>query len=375
MKPSGSASAGRLEGIQLLRALAALAVVFIHSITRISVTFPDKAGGSLFLTMRGNQWTFGDAGVDIFFVISGFIMLYVHAGDFGKAGAVGEFLRRRVLRIAPIYWLLTSLGVALLVAGPDLFGHPRGGLDLAWIAGSYLFLPLPSPEGPISPVLGVGWTLNYEFFFYGLFAVALLMPRKPGLLGLGAVLCALVIAGTILRPTHPTLTFLTSWLLLDFLGGVAIAWWVLAGGRLDPLTRRAFLGLGLFALAVTVYWPPHEAGPARFLAWGFPAMLVVLALYDRPLPRHAGGRLLRLLGDASYSIYLFQVFALPGWAKVMAKLGLGILPFELAVLVLVALVTASGVVCWYVLERPLGRLLRDPRPRPAPKLRAAGRPA
>ena len=81
----------RLNSIQVLRAVAAIGVVFTHAITRLARTFPDETSHSLFVYGPGSQLTVGDAGVDLFFVISGFIMFYVHREEFGQRGAQLEF--------------------------------------------------------------------------------------------------------------------------------------------------------------------------------------------------------------------------------------------------------------------------------------------
>jgi exopolysaccharide production protein ExoZ len=361
IRPHGAASrAGRLESIQWLRAVAAIGVVFTHAITRISTTFPLGIQHSLFTDAHG-QLTVGDAGVDLFFVISGFIMLYVHGDDFGCPGAVQNFVSRRLLRIVPLYWMLTTVAVIFLIFAPQLFTTHYGGIDLAWIAGSYLFLPVAPPGGAVSPVVGVGWTLSYEMFFYAVFAGALLLPRKPGLRLVCLGFVSLVAAGTLLKASGAWLDLLTSWLLLDFLMGVAIAWWVLTRGEISRTAGYVLLASGLCCLAVTVVWTPPEQGPLRFLLWGIPAAVIVFAMCSvRVADSRPGGfgRVMSVLVDASYSIYLFQFFALPAWARAMRTVRMEAIPFDANVLILTALVTASGVGCWLLLERPLGSLAR-----------------
>lgn len=347
----------RLESIQALRAVAAIGVVFTHAITRISMTFPKGESEFLFAGPRG-QLTVGDAGVDLFFVISGFIMLHVHRNDFEKPGAPVNFMARRLVRIVPIYWLLTTIALLFLIFAPQLFKTHYKEIDPAWIIGSYFFLPISPPGSTVSPLVGVGWTLNYEMFFYAVFAVMLLLPRQRGLpllfLGFGC----LVGIGSVLRPSDAALGFFTNWLLLDFLLGLAIAAWGLHGGRLSRTAVCWLLLTGVACLAATTLWPPPEEGPLRFLAWGLPAALVVLAT-RQIATRGRVSRLATTLGDASYSIYLIQFFALPGWARVMRIAGAQAIPFDLNVVLLTVLVTATGFCCWFLLERPFGRLARS----------------
>jgi exopolysaccharide production protein ExoZ len=350
--------AGRLESIQVLRAIAAIGVVFTHAITRISTSFPDANQHSLLASADG-QLTAGDAGVDLFFAISGFIMLHVHRNDFAQAGAPLNFMIKRILRIVPIYWFLTTAALIVLLAAPQLFTTHYRGIDLPWIIGSYLFVPIAPPGWNATPVVGVGWTLNFEMFFYVVFAFALLLPRKLGLQLLFVGFGCLVLIGAVLRPATPVFGLVTNWLLLDFLMGVAIAWWLLVRGRLAPGAAFALLVAGVLCVAATILWPPPEEGPLRVLKWGIPMALIVLAMSSIDLPEGRPRKLLAVLGDASYSIYLFQFFALPGWGRVMQAAGAHAMAFDVNVVILTGLVTGSGFFCWLLLERPLGTVARS----------------
>jgi exopolysaccharide production protein ExoZ len=348
----------RLESIQVLRAVAAIGVVFTHAITRLARTFPGEISHSLFVYGPGGQLTVGDAGVDLFFDISGFIMFYVHREEFGQRGAQLGFITRRVLRIVPTYWLLTTSTVVLIIVAPQLFTTNYAAVDVPWILGSYFFLPIAAPGREMSPVVGVGWTLNYEMLFYIIFACALTLPRRLGLVFLYLLLGSMVVLGTIVKPSSSWLRFATNWLLLDFLAGVAIAWWVVTKGSLTREASRILLSIGCIALGSTVLWTPPEEGPIRFLLWGAPAALIVFAISSVNLPDGKISRLACLLGDASYSIYLFQFFALPMWARTMWNFGAAQIPFDVNLLILTSLVVITGLAGWFVIERPLGKMMR-----------------
>jgi len=151
--------------IQALRAVAALLVVLLHAF--------ETWGERVDPAAPGVSWENGAAGVDIFFIISGFVMVISSRRLVDQAGAWLIFLRHRVVRIVPLYWLLTTLKVLAVVAlgGVVL----RTGLDFNFVAGSYLFLPVTDSARHFRPVLPVGLTLTYEFLFYLLFAAALAM--------------------------------------------------------------------------------------------------------------------------------------------------------------------------------------------------------
>jgi exopolysaccharide production protein ExoZ len=350
--------ASRLESIQVLRAIAAIGVVFTHAITRIGTAFPDANQHSVLAGSDG-QLTAGDAGVDLFFAISGFIMLYVHQDDFGKARAPLNFMIKRIIRIVPIYWSLTTAALIVLMVAPQLFTTHYRGIDLPWIIGSYLFVPIAPPGWNATPVVGVGWTLNFEMFFYVAFAFALFLPRRLALHLIFVGFGGLVAIGVILQPSTPVLGLVTNWLLLDFLMGVAIALWLVARGRLPPAAAFALLLIGAVCLAATILWPPPEEGPLRVLKWGIPTALIVFAMSSIDIPEGRVAKPLSILGDASYSIYLFQFFALPAFARVMQAAGAAAIAFDINVVILTVLVTASGFFCWLLLERPLGTVARS----------------
>ena len=146
---------------------------------------------------------------------------------------------------------------------------------------------------------------------------------------------------------------------MGYLLGLAIAAWSLSGRRLSSLTVSIALLIAVGCLAVTIFVPPPEEGPLRFVAWGIPAALVVLAMRNVVIPDGAFARLATMLGDASYSIYLFQFFALPAWARVMRVAGAQAVPFDLNVMLLTVLVTVTGFYGWFLIERPIGRLARS----------------
>src|SRR5665213_2734258 len=151
--------------IQALRAIAALLVVLLHAF--------ETWGERVDPAAPGVNWENGAAGVDIFFIISGFVMVISSRRLMAQAGGWLIFLRHRVVRIVPLYWLLTTLKVlAVAVLGGVVL---RTSLDFGFVAGSYLFLPVTDSAGHFRPVLPVGWTLTYEFLFYLLFAAALAM--------------------------------------------------------------------------------------------------------------------------------------------------------------------------------------------------------
>jgi peptidoglycan/LPS O-acetylase OafA/YrhL len=279
---------GEIRTIQALRGLACLMVVVYHAI---------QAGWG---EAAIRAWPNGAAGVDLFFVISGVVMMRSSRGLTGSEDPARRFLARRLRRIVPLYWLMTALKLALLAASPALARHSNPD---AWnVAASLLFIPSRDALGVVRPVLPVGWTLEFEMLFYALFAGALACRARP--LWITPILAFLAFAGFWRRPDWPAPLILANGMVLEFAAGMAIA-------GLDRRRGGAkWPGLALFVACVVLCLAPG-AGPWRFLVWGVPAATAVaaaLALEPRAgpvLPPWMLG-----VGDASFAIYLVHPFVI-----------------------------------------------------------------
>ncbi len=335
----GSSPHGRtdLASIQYLRAAAAIAVLVFHAADRTGVRF-----GA------------GAAGVDVFFVISGFIMWVIGARN---AATPWDFLRRRAQRIAPLYWLVTlGLAAAFLVA-PGLFRNLQP--TPSHVALSLAFVPHTNPGGNVAPLVEPGWTLNFEVFFYVVFAACLAAPRALRLGVLSSALIGLTLFGAVLAPTGPIAQTYTSPLLLEFLAGVWIGWAWCRGLCPGPRLAFALLAAGACALA-GLELLAIDVAPARALLWGAPAVAIVWGgLGLERAGKVPNWRAARLLGDASYSIYLVHGLAIALALRLASGFGLS---GAATLLGLVAAGLAAGLVCYGLVERPISRLLH---PRPA----------
>lgn len=334
-----------ISNIQVLRGLAAMGVVVAHAAGMLLY-------GDVPVSLPNVEW--GAFGVDVFFVVSGFVMAHSAAGLFGEPGAALPFLLRRAVRVVPLYWM-ASLAFALLNA-PEA-GTAR---ELRALAEGTLrsMLFVPAADGGTS-LLPTGWTLYAEMAFYLCFACALPFRRRPALLGLGgglALLGALGAAGC-LPPRFGCVANLQA---LEFVAGLALAEIRLAGWRVP---RRLGLAAAWVTFAYVVADAPHMDGWTawRGLAWGGPAAVIVggLALWD-PARRSPLRRALERLGDASYSVYMvhFPLF----WA-----LGLAFGSFprsgphaaQLYVVLLVAAALPASFVVHRLVEVPLTRWLGE----------------
>ena len=340
-------SRDEVVSIQYLRGLAALLVIVHHAHEQIPGL------------QRWFSTTIGASGVDIFFVISGFVMIYTTS--LRKLSPV-DFLARRAWRIVPLYWALTVFtAVLLIVASPlahdSIFTIPS-------FFQSLLFIPHfnPGERGSLSPMLKLGWTLNYEMFFYVIFALLLGLAIWKRTFIIGAIFIGIIGAGLLFHPTFAPAVFYTQPIILEFVFGCVI-------GGLDRAgllrTCPASLSLGGFIAGAALLFvgSPYLETPMRAICVGLPAALVVLSAIA--LERRMGSvprwRFLETLGDASYSLYLSHLYAviffrvlwnrlhLPsqglGWALVFmaACLGVGVI---------------FGLICYALIEQPLLRAAR-----------------
>jgi peptidoglycan/LPS O-acetylase OafA/YrhL len=342
----------RLDALQVLRAFAALAIVLRHSLSdaaALDTGFVDR-GRHAFEQLA--------AGVDLFFVISGFVMVYASQRLFGAAGGTRTFLFERLTRIVPLYWITTTLFLAVAWLSPHSLNSEAPSATM--IAASYFFIPAARPDGVVRPFYELGWTLNYEMFFYAIFGLALVWRRGKAVAAVAGVLLVLVFLGEAVRPSAPAAKFWTNSIVIEFVFGMAIAQAYLAGMRLNRALSLALIGAGVVLLALDpTLWMSFAAH--RSIAWGVPAALIVAGavLADPKVQPTPVVRLAVGLGDASYALYLTHPFAMRFMKIVWSKLGLtsiaGTLPY---VILALASAVCLAVMVYRFVERPILKALR-----------------
>ncbi len=331
-----------LTNIQCLRAVAALLVVWLHAKE---------------LTPGMNEYFrsgFGATGVDLFFVISGLIMVF---STENKKITPWEFFVRRIQRIAPLYWLAMTLLVLVALVAPQL----QRSTTLVWphVVASYFFIPMDSPSFPghMWPVLVPGWTLNYEMAFYAIFAFSLFFDRVWRIPFLALVIGASVALGQWFN-LQGVFGFYTNEVMLTFVLGALV-------GRLlvsPSFTPSAYKGT-LFLLMAVVSWVALEALaiPSRFLNAGVPATLVVVGCSYLPAFRSRATRYLASLGDASYSIYLTHIFTLAvlrTLVKMIELPAIGVTQYWLLMACSLLVCSLVGYFSFHFIEQPISRLFK-----------------
>ena len=300
----------QLLSIQILRALAALGVVWQH----IQYDFRVKFGVADFPPTV----SIVNGGVDVFFVISGFIMVYSSSSLFQRGGAWREFITRRVIRVVPLYWLTSLVALVYIlirqrqsdIFPPDIFHK--------WVVSSFLFIPYPRTNGEVAPLNGVGWTLNYEMFFYLFFAAVIWLQRQAAVVVLSLLFVIVVLAAHLFGPLANPFAFWGSSLILEFVFGMLVALLFQSGIKLPPWLAWALVFFGIGASLLIGYFQFNldlYAVDQRVIEWGLPAAIVMagLTLRRRPTSTHRAdvvARTLSFLGDASYSLYLVHPFTI-----------------------------------------------------------------
>ena len=342
-----------IRNIQALRAIAAMLVVVAHFQPLLAQVHPLLSWVGL-----------GRAGVDLFFVISGFIMVYTTERE-----PVGPktFALRRFQRIAPLYWAVTLVLFALALVAPSVLGASRP--EPVWLLKSLLFIPFDKGDGTANPLLPVGWTLNYEMFFYALFALALFLPARRARYLLAAVLIGgLGVVGFFADFEQLHVQFYTRPILIEFAAGVLIGLFVARLPRVKGGLQVAALGL-LAAVMLVILAASGLAAPDErlrvLLALAGAAGLVKIALILERGGVAVRSRLVLELGHASYAIYLTHMFVSQAVILALRVTGLSGPAVSLAAaLAGIAACAAAGVAVHHLFERPVDRTIRRLTGRP-----------
>lgn len=311
----------KLNNLQSLRAVACLSVVLFHLAGALGGSGYQNFANDFFLKI-------GASGVDIFFVISGFVMVYIQMNQKTKPL---RFLQNRILRIAPLYWVLTLTMALVLLIAPGAFRTNQFGID-RFISSMMFSCGLAlRKETLIFP----GWTIEFEFFFYLVFFFSLFFRKILWSIGTAtAVLSACVAFGYI------------DSIALEFVFGMVVA--AVYCSRTFPnsiyLVAASFGSIWLVLTGVIEY-----GSIDRVLIWGAPSAFIVFGAAGL---RQSGRNFMTVLGDSSYSIYLAQAFLIPSFLKLSNRAWVGA-PYEVLIVSGFTFVTVFGFLCYQLLEMRL----------------------
>lgn len=265
-------------------------------------------------------------------------MMYTQS--INKKGA-SEFLINRMIRIIPLYWLLSFALYILFALIPVMFNST--GITLSWLSASLFFMSQYLLQK--MPILYDGWTLEYEMFFYLIFSIGLMSKD----IRISFSVCVLIILLLVWFRLSNTI-------MLEFTYGTACGVIVARWDSCQHTFIIAFAGWA--ALLLSIFFPVTDY---RFLFWGLPAFAIVLSACWMRQIYHP---FLKLIGDASYSIYLIQVFTIPAFYKI-CRLNLFFLPNDILAMLSVATTGIAGVLVYKIIETPVNRTFRS-LVRPAP---------
>ena len=353
-------------GIQALRFVAAMLVVLAHSTAMVN----ERMHLDMF------KWRAGWSGVDIFFVISGFVMAISSRTLLQRANGWKIFITRRLIRIVPLYWVATTLKLATIIALPALaLDSP---LELWNTIASYLFIPTFDDTSLLAaPLLKVGWTLNYEMFFYAIFTLALFLGKSP--LKFTAAIFAIAVAVNLFStPKFPYAYGFLEPILMEFVMGMLVAKLCMRVNNINAGVNTGLnIGLNIgaknFFDKLLQYISTTKAGAIigavavvisfaimfncaeqpmwwRWAYWGIPSMVIVLvAALGEPALRKVMPKILATLGDSSYSLYLFHTFTVPLLGTLMLKLKLAQPTLALAACIVISPLVCLAIYAWFEL--------------------------
>lgn len=316
-----------INNIQLLRGFAAINVVVFHIIGAASTYHMDVV---FFQFLKG--W--GANGVDIFFVISGFIMLYT---EINNRKPVGIFLKNRLIRVVPLYWMATFFIILINFVLPTVFKSMTITPD--WAIASLFFTS--SLVVSKDPVIFVGWTLELEMLFYVVFSIGLLI--KSWKYAILFISCFLIMISWVTGDL----------IIIEFIFGMLAAH-IFVNYHIPRGIGIFLLIFGAAFLLASLFPWVYEINLNRVILWGVPSFLLVLGAVSINLPNF---RVFSYLGDASYSIYLIQVFTIPGFYKFAGFIFKG---WDVDLISFICLILSLSFSClvYSYLERPVLMYLR-----------------
>lgn len=308
----------RIESIQALRAFAALSVVLTH------MSFIKS----------------GSFGVDIFFIVSGFLMMY------STEKGIERYWKKKIKRIVPFYWIMTIITAMAVKVMPDLFNS----YEVSWMYLIKSLFFIPYEHGSIyQPILGLGYTLNYEVLFYVLFYISFKMAEKLELMGRG-VICSIIIFLIVelkMMKLPMPFYFWSNALMLNFVLGILLYYLfklIDFEKRLQTENRmRSYLcDVSLLLVIVFLWVIPVPTGEMRFFIWGIPSAVLFVVIYIFYYRKSVPSVVL-MIGNISYYIYLTHPYCVRLTEKVVGKIcGNGMLSHVLMAIIGVSVSTVCG---------------------------------
>jgi len=316
----------RISNVHGLRAFAAFLVVLFHvNLNVIENGFSEP--------VLHNIFNIGNSGVDIFFVISGFVMI---VSNWEQKISILGFFNRRLVRILPLYLILTLTYYLIAVIAP--FMIPNISVNFSWFLSSITFTT--AIFGYKAPILGQGWTLEYEMLFYLLFSISLIFKNNFKKL---SFVFGVVLFGVL---------FGISTLFLEFAFGM-LAGYLYKKKQFTNL-QGLLLSLVGFSLLISNslnLLPELD----RVLIYGIPSFMLIFGLATT---NQTSSKILGKLGDSSYSLYLSQFFIIPLIFKFDSVIQNLVSNSTIVVIVVSVITLIIGHFVYLLVEKPLTKLTK-----------------
>lgn len=329
--------------LQVLRFFAALMVVISH----VGFYISERTG------TEHNYWRAGVRGVDIFFVISGYVMAASFYSIKYKNDSWKKFISDRFSRILPLYWLITTLKLALTFLLPGASLHNK--INIINFLKSLFFIPYKNLEMHYEPIVGVGWTLNFEMFFY--FIVAMLIAFNFDISIYCFIIFSLIsIVGELNFETGLFIDFYFNSIIMEFFFGIIIFRYV---KNINKIIACAFVFFGFLALISSKEnFAFINSNIPRFILNGLPAALIVAGILFLGLDENnCVVKFLSRLGNESYSLYLIHPIIAPAIVIFFAKFGLKSAPIFYFSCILVCIYFSR--ITYNLIEQPTSKFMKN----------------
>ncbi len=299
----------------------------------------------------------GAFGVDIFFSISGFMIMFSTHED--KKG----FLPKRLIRILPLYYLMTIGTYALLLVFPSMFEQTKA--TLSFLVKSLLFIPFDIGNGVIQPLMRVGWTVNCEIFFYLIFALCKRISHRFRGLLCSVVLLLIVVMGQAFSPDNAVITFYSQPVMLEFALGILLyylVWGIYEKHATKPLPSFCpaiclITASALFIILAATKQHANILGYGRLILWGLPSAVIVLCAFISNLYLEMP-KILVWVGNMSFSLYLIHYYPVMLLDRKVFDFGACTPRSVCGVVFAILLCLALSWVSWYLIEQKLSKWLK-----------------
>jgi len=332
----------KIYNIQALRGIAVLFVVLYHIIAIETKYNPS------YIVMF-DFFKIGNIGVDIFFIISGFIMVTVTKNYFKDRNKFYKFMYLRFTRIYPLYWFYTILLLPILFVKPEWINSSQDGN--VNILSSILLFPTET-----LPLIMVGWSLIHEIYFYIIFGLFLLLIDRSKLIKYVFIWLLIIIISNIFSDySSPLIKLIINPLTVEFMAGVLLGIYYLNNSH-NIRFSKVLLFISFLSLLFISYL--HESieiqGWNRIIIFGMPSFLIILFSIEVEKQGFIFNKYLILIGDASYSIYLSHLLTLNVVAKVFNIFLYENYIFELFMIIaMITIALAWGLISYKYIETPI----------------------